>query len=159
MKPLLINNLEFVKNQEIISGELLIESCDRLIDLNSKNSDSPQILYKLTGVLTKHHLPSLHLMIDASLTVICQRCLDNMPLKLSLDYDYVICESEPAPFEGDEDVDWLEVSREMNVNQLIEDELLMAIPLAPTHQHDCKVLNQERGEKLSPFAALKDLIK
>lgn len=159
MKPILINNLEAAKNQENISGEIPVETCERLLEVIRKEHQYPQIRYELSGVATKFHLPSLHLTIEASLPVICQRCLDAMSLELSLKYDYIVSESEPAPFDGDDDIDWLEISREMNLNALIEDELLMAIPLAPTHAHGCKLLKKESGEKHSPFATLKDLIK
>lgn len=159
MKPILINNLDVAKKHEKISGEILIESCERLAEAINLDNASAAIRYELTGVSAKFHLPSLHLMLDASLPLICQRCLEPMQLKLSRMYDYVISESEPAPFDGDDDIDWLEPSREMNVNALIEDELLMAIPFAPTHAHDCKLLKQGSGEKHSPFAALKDLMK
>lgn len=159
MKPILINNLDVAKNHEKISGEILIESCERLAEAISHDNESAAIRYELTGVSTKFHLPSLRLTLDANLPLICQRCLEPMQLKLSRIYDYVISESEPASIEGDDDIDWLEPSREMSVNALIEDELLMAIPFAPAHAHDCKLLKQESGEKHNPFAALKDLIK
>ncbi len=159
MKPILINNLETAKNQENYSGSIYVACCERLIDVIRKDCEGAHISYELTGVATRFHLPSLHLTIHASLPVICQRCLDAMQLDLSLTYDYVLCESEPAPFEGGDNVDWLEISREMNLNELVEDELIMAIPLAPTHSHDCKLLKQESGEKHNPFAALKNLTK
>ena len=82
-----------------------------------------------------------------------------MELDLSVDYTYVIAEAEPESFEGDEDVDWLEISREMNVDELVEDELLIAMPLGPLHEHACKPLVKEDVEKPNPFAVLKDLIK
>ena len=160
MKPLLINNLEVAKNQETLSGEIPVSSYERLADILDQKVENPQKLtYQLSGSTTKLHLPSLDLTIDAELPLICQRCLSTMQLKLSLSYEYVISESEPGEFEGSDDIDWLEMSREMNVNELIEDELLMAIPLAPTHNEDCKPVKHESGEKHNPFAALKDLIK
>lgn len=160
MKPLLINNLEVAKSQGILSGEIPFNSCDRLADILIQDvKNSHKIEYKLTGSTTKLHLPSLHLTIDANLSILCQRCLDVMQQALLLNYDYVISESEPDTFEGDDDVDWLEVSREMNLNELIEDELLMALPVAPTHDHGCIPHQQESGEKHNPFSVLKDLIK
>lgn len=160
MKPILINNLEVAKNQENISGEISFAHCERLNKALRIDDESPQkISYQLSGATTKLHLPSLHLTINASLPVLCQRCLEAMQLELSLGYDYVISDVEPAPFDGEEEIDWLEASREMNLNELIEDELLMALPLAPRHEHDCKLLKLESGEKHNPFSALKDLIK
>jgi uncharacterized protein len=47
----------------------------------------------------------------------------------------------------------------MDVIALIEDELIMAMPIAPTHNHDCVKLVTQSGEKPNPFAVLKDLVK
>jgi uncharacterized protein len=160
MNPILINNLEVAKKQEKIAGELNVSDCNRLVDLLVPGDENAKIIsYQLTGTLAKFHLPSLQLKIDATLPVVCQRCLNPMQLSLSVNYDYVLSKAEPEPFDGDDDIDWLEMSREMNLNELIEDELLMAIPLAPTHTQGCKPAKLESGEKHNPFAALKDLIK
>jgi len=160
MKPTLINNLEIAKKQETLAGEMTAKECNRLIEgINHAQEDDLHIQYQLTGHTSTFHLPSLHLTVDALLPLICQRCLDAMQVRISLTFDYVISEEEPEAFNGDDDVDWVEASREMNLNELIEDELLIAIPLAPTHDHACKPLKLESGEKHNPFAALKGLVK
>ncbi len=160
MKLTLINNLEIAKKQETLAGKITAKECERLIDgVNDAALDSLKIHYELSGTSSTFHLPSLHLSIDASLPLVCQRCLEAMQLDLSLAFDYVISEVEPEAFDGDEDVDWIEASREMNVVELIEDELLIAIPVAPMHESACKPLKLESGEKHNPFAVLKGLVK
>jgi uncharacterized protein len=160
MKPILINNLEFAKRQEKIEHEIVVDSCGRLLDLLVDDSTlSRRIQYSLVGNSSKLHLPSLRLKVEASLPVTCQRCLLPMQLDLSFSHNYVIAEMDPAPFDGDEEVDWLEAARDMNVNELVEDELLIAIPLGPLHSHACKPLIQEDVEKQNPFAILKNIIK
>ncbi len=47
----------------------------------------------------------------------------------------------------------------MNVMELIEDELLMAMPIAPTHTESCIAEKIQSGDKPNPFAVLKGLIK
>ncbi|MEE9330751.1 MAG: DUF177 domain-containing protein [Methylophilaceae bacterium] len=154
----MINNLEIAKSRETISGQIQLSECKRLIELLVKNSVKEQsVSYSLEGMMKKFHLPSLYLAINTTMPVICQRCLIEMKLDLSLTFDYVVSEAEPEAFDGNEDADWLEKSREMDLNALIEDELLMAIPLAPTHSHDCKPTQTESGEKHNPFAVLKKL--
>jgi len=159
-KPLLIDNLAFAKKQDEVSHQIDLEGCERLLEmLVPEQVLTKKISYTLTGLASQLHLPGLKLQIEATLPVICQRCLQPMDLDLSLTHVYVISEVEPESFEGDDDVDWLEVSREMNVNELVEDELLIAMPLGPSHQHACKTLPKEEVEKPNPFAVLKDLIK
>lgn len=160
MKPILINNLEVAKSQRKLSGEMAANDCERLADLiNQEGSNTQKIQYTLIGSMTKFYLPSLHLAIESTLSVTCQRCLESMPLALTLAHDYVVNESEPVEIEAGDDFDWVETSREMDLSALVEDELLMAIPLAPTHSHACKPAKQESGEKHNPFAALKVLVK
>ncbi|PCI61205.1 MAG: hypothetical protein COB34_01480 [Methylophilaceae bacterium] len=160
MKPILINNLEVAKSQGKLSGEISANDCKRLADMLSQgDSNTQSIQYALVGSVTKFHLPSLHLKIDTILSVICQRCLEPMPLALTLAHHYVVNESEPDGIEAGDDFDWVETSREMDLSALIEDELLMAVPLAPTHSHACKPTKQESGEKHNPFAVLKGLVK
>ncbi|MFW5431305.1 MAG: YceD family protein [Methylophilaceae bacterium] len=160
MKPILINNLEIAKSQEKLSGEIDTHHCERLAEvLDVANQDKLKIDYALSGSASKFHIPSMELTIDAVLPVVCQRCLEVMQLNISLAFEYVVSKSEPEEFDGYDDIDWLEASREMNISELIEDELLIAMPLAPTHAHDCKPIKLESGEKHNPFAALKGLIK
>lgn len=160
MKPILINNLEFAKKQEKIAHVIDVDSCERLFDLLENNSTlTKSIRYTLIGSASTFHLPSLDLRIEATLPVLCQRCLQPMQLDLSLAYEYVVAEFEPEAFEGDDDIDWVEASREMNINTLVEDELLMAIPLGPLHSHACKPPIQEDVQKPNPFAVLKNLMK
>lgn len=58
---------------------------------------------------------------------------------------------------------FVEASREMNVWELVEDELLIAFPIAPVHsaehQKECVAYIKQSGEKPNPFAVLKDFAK
>ena len=158
MKNILINNLEFARKQGQVEGEIDLACFERLSAMTVNESKQQQkIKYQLVGSHTKYHLPSLHMSINTVLPVICQRCLESMQLELALNFDYVLSETEPVEFEGDEEVDWLEVSPNMNLNNLVEDELLIAMPFAPVHQYDCKPSAFEAGEKHNPFDVLKKL--
>ncbi len=158
MKDLLVNNLEIARKQNLVEGEIDLAFLERLSAMIVNAGDKPEkVHYQLSGSQNKFHLPSLHLSIDTVLTVKCQRCLESMQLDLSLHYDYVLSEAEPEEFDGDEEVDWLEISPKMNLNNLIEDELLLAIPFAPAHDYDCRQEEFEVGEKYNPFEVLKEL--
>ena len=158
MKDLFFNNLEIARKEDQLTGEIDLASLERLSAMVVNEGDKPEkIHYQLSGSQNKFHLPSLHLSIDTVLTVKCQRCLESMSLALSLRYNYLLSESEPEEFDGDQEVDWLEISPKMNLNNLIEDELLIAIPFAPVHSYDCRQEGFEAGEKYNPFEVLKKL--
>ncbi|PPD55919.1 MAG: hypothetical protein CTY10_06430 [Methylotenera sp.] len=165
MKTLTINNLEFAQSAQSVTGVLDILEMDRLADVLLIQEAMPElnIQFTLAGHNKKYSLPSLHLSIDAHLPTTCQRCLNAMSVSLKLEFDYLITDNEPAEYDESDDLDWLEISPVMSVPALVEDELLIAFPIAPTHsseqQGECKQHTMESGEKPNPFAALKDLTK
>ncbi len=165
MKTLTINNLEFAQSEQSVTGVLDTVEMDRLADVLLIQEEMPElnIQFTLIGHNKKYSLPSLHLSIDAHLPTTCQRCLNAMSVSLKLEFDYLITDNEPADFDESDDLDWLEISPVMSVPALVEDELLIAFPIAPTHsseqQGECKQHTMQSGEKLNPFAALKDLMK
>ena len=73
--------------------------------------------------------------------------------------DLMVPESEPLPDEEleVEDFDAIPVGRELNLAELIEDELLLNLPLSPMHDQCALPGPAENGEKQSPFAALAQL--
>lgn len=157
-KSLIINNLEFAKNQLELSDPLMTAQLPRLAEM-LVNVEKSQVEFQLSGTGKQFRQPSLHLNIKASLAVTCQRCLDEMVVDLNLNLDYLISNTEISEAEESDEIDWLEESHEMDVCELIEDELLLALPIAPTHAHDCSKLSTQSGDKPNPFAALKGLIK
>ncbi len=157
-KSLIINNLEFALNQLELSESLMIAQLPRLAEILT-NQEKTQVQFQLLGTGKQFRQPSLHLNIKANLAVTCQRCLDEMLVNLNLNFDYLISSTEISEAEENDEIDWLEANHEMDVCELIEDELLLALPIAPTHTHDCSKLSTQSGDKPNPFAALKGLIK
>lgn len=65
----------------------------------------------------------------------CQRCLQ--PLETVVEFDrplrFVAGEQEAAALDADSDEDVLVLSRSLDLRELVEDELLLALPLVPRH--------------------------
>ena len=162
IKTLLINNLEFAQKQQEIADYFAPESLNRLAEtlaLTSENAHLAAIHFTLTGDFKRFRQPSLHLRINSELPVICQRCLDEMLVKLDLKFDYLLSDSSVNAVDESDELDWLEINSEMDVRELIEDELLLAMPIAPVHATSCTELSMQSGEKPNPFAVLKGKIK
>jgi len=166
-----IDNIAFAKNNEQLEGDLSLADCPRLAELLQTNDNqdsiantSSHIRYTLQGsadVVGQHYL---HLTLNATLRTTCQRCLGAMQLELALNFNYLIGDVavddvETIEIEGSDDFDLQQASSEMDVNKLIEDEIIMAMPIAPIHEKSCGAIITESGEKINPFAALKGLIK
>ena len=162
MKLLTINNLEFAQKQLEVTDSFAPISLNRLAEtlaLQDKNVHLATIHFTLTGDYKRFRQPSLHLHIKSQLPVICQRCLDEMLINLDLNFDYLLSDSATNDMEDNDEIDWLETDSEMNVHELIEDELLLAMPIAPAHDGPCSSLSMQSGEKPNPFAVLKGKIK
>jgi uncharacterized protein len=166
MNDLIIHNVEFAQSQQTLAGEIDAAKCERLAETLmpsgetlSSNKVAAHISFKLTGAAKQLRNPSLHLHIEAKLPVACQRCLAEMLVHLNLDFDYIICQEMPLETDENDDTDWLEAAPNMNLQELIEDELLLAMPIAPMHDANCSKQNMQSGEKPNPFAALKGLVK
>jgi uncharacterized protein len=154
----IINNLEFAKNQLTLDGDIELVTLTRLSEMLTNASQS-QLRFKLIGTGKQFSQPGLNLVIKANLQMLCQRCLDEMTIDLNLRYNYLISNVALAEAEDADELDWLEAAVDMNVQELIEDELLLALPIAPTHAHDCSKLIKQSGDKPNPFAVLKTLKK
>jgi len=79
--------------------------------------------------------PWLHVQADVLLPMACQRCLASVdvPLEVNRWFRFVADEATAEIEDEDADEDVLVASREFDLRALIEDELLMAIPVTPRH--------------------------
>lgn len=178
--PLVIDNIAFAKKNERLEGDLSLENFARLAEslqsiasiLTTKTTadqvdvsqSAAAVHYALQGETDAVGQHYLHLAITTDLGTICQRCMATMPLKLNLNFNYLIADVdvndvEASDIEGSDDLDLQQASQAMDVIALIEDEIIMAMPIAPIHNDDCGAIISQSGDKTNPFAVLKGLIK
>ena len=156
----IINNLEFAQKQQQIADNFAPNSLGRLaqtLALTAENAHLANINFTITGDTKRFRQPSLHLHINSRLPVICQRCLEEMFVDIALDFDYLLSNLQAENDEDNDEIDWLEMNAEMDVRDLVEDELLLAMPIAPVHEAGCSKHSMQSGEKPNPFAVLKSL--
>lgn len=102
----------------------------------------------------------LHLNARARLQLVCQRCLEPVAWALDAQRSFRFVEGEAAAAELDaqcED-DVLALTRELDLRELVEEELLLCLPLVPKHEHCPRPLPEASAdagpERANPFAAL-----
>ena len=112
----------------------------------------------------------LHLQATATLSLTCQRCMGSVDTPIAVDQWYrFVATEEIAMAEDDEsEEDLLVMAPQFDLLAVLEDELLMALPLVPMHDH-CPVapvlavgdigLVNAPAEKPNPFAVLAQLKK
>ena len=85
--------------------------------------------------------PAIEGKLSTELALICQRCMQVFLYPLQLDLSLVVVESEDECDLLPEDVDpVLAQDGRLNLLQMVEDEILLAIPQAPLHKpQDCNV--------------------
>jgi len=124
-------------------------------------SDAGEIEYSLLGVSDAQDRPALRLTIRGALQLRCQRCL--APLEFPLRVEAVLAlarsqaEIDALPVEA-EGPDWVLAGKAMEVRDLLEDELLLAVPYAPRHEHCRAQARTGAAVSLSPFAALRGML-
>jgi uncharacterized protein len=92
----------------------------------------------------------LQLQVQALAPLECQRCLDTVDTPLEVDRHFVFAENEAAAaaLDEDEEDDVLVLSRHFDLIELIEDELLLTLPVVPRHERCPKDLSA--GDEVAP---------
>lgn len=112
----------------------------------------------------------LALSAQVQLPLICQRCLGAADLTVAFEREFRFVASEDVAEQEDEaaEEDVLVLSRDFNLLELVEDELLMAMPVVPKHavcpqpvklQVSAPGFSDEVAENPNPFAVLQQLKK
>ena len=154
-----IDSLEFARAGQVLRGSLPVAGLKRLED---GLFDSQGTLgYKLSGGLDELSRPRLELKIEGPLHLQCQRCLDRLDYAVDVSTSLLVLPEgrlPPEDIDDPESPDTIDASAELDVAALIEDEVVLSLPLAPRHpegmcagrpkQHD------EGAERASAFAQL-----
>lgn len=160
-----IDNLAFAKKNDVIEEVLPITHFVRLAQLlghgqmDAAATAKNTVTYKLLGESKGLAQYYLALEIRAQLTTNCQRCLNPAPVEIDLAFHYLLSDVDAQYVEALDEVDLLNIEPIMDVLLLVEDELIAALPIAPTHTDICTLQNNISGDKPNPFAALKKLLK
>ena len=162
MSAFVIDAFEFCRNSGHREGTTPVAEMTRLAaDCVDK---SGEIRWSIDGSLTKQGYPSMTLAVAGPVKLVCQRCLTPMDYEIDSSTMLVLGKDDEdadgiEEVLDDESIDVIVGSRECDIRQLLEDEALLALPQAPKHEvcPDTKLLDTLKTEKVSPFAALKNL--
>jgi uncharacterized protein len=86
----------------------------------------------------RHVHPEVWVHLDAGtqLPLVCQRCLQpvDVPLAVHRSFRFVADEATAAAQDDESEEDLLALSRSFDLLELVEDELLMEVPVSPRHE-------------------------
>ena len=164
----------FAKANAVMEGQDPLSAFERLAQEAQAPVDGLNVDWYVEG---EHVLETggdghlwMHIEADAQVPMTCQRCLGVtlVPLQVDRSFRFVRDEATAEALDDEAEEDLLAISKDLNVRQLIEDELLMELPLVPMHDECPEVMpmassdedfEQANTEKTNPFAVLAGLRK
>jgi uncharacterized protein len=184
--PLRLNVANFAADAQELAGEWAIAELPRLADSEcpldagsplKANADAPRLPSRSASDLTRRvrwraagsHRPVggenqiwLHLLADADVVLQCQRCLQPLDEAVHVDrhFRFVADEDTAAALDDEIEDEVLVLPKSLNLRDLVEDEMLLALPLVPRHDVCPEVVPMQFGdveiveEKSNPFASL-----
>lgn len=161
--PIVIDSLDFACKAEVCRGKIAIAGFQRLQDYLVNNFG--ELGYAVIGVLDANGRPVLRVDIQGVVNLQCQRCLEELEHVLDIHTELLLAQNEQElqRFDEDESVDCILAQHDMDVLSLIEDEIILGLPVSPRHeQSECMPGGREDGKttrETSPFAALAVLKK
>ena len=184
--PLRLNVANFAADAQEAAGDWAIAELPRLADSEcpvdagsplKARADAAKPLTRAASDLTRRvrwraagstrrvggeDQPWLHLLAEADVVLQCQRCLQPLdePVRVDRHFRFVADESMAAALDDEMEDEVLELPKSLNLRDLVEDEMLLALPLVPRHTVCPEVVPMQFGdveeveEKSNPFASL-----
>ena len=159
----------FAEDGAVLRGQHPLGEYRRLIAETHGEGAASQVSWSARGELRNplHLHPEiwLHLQAQATLPLTCQRCLGPVAQRVEVErsFRFVSGEEMAAAQDEESEEDVLALGRSFDLIELVEDELLMALPLAPRHEAcpqpvNMSVADQDfddaSAQRENPFALL-----
>lgn len=161
---LYIDSLDFSRNGRELSGTVPVADMPRLQDMLAATEG--EINYVVRGLIDQHGRPMLEVMLNGLCQLRCQRCLQSLNYPVQLDSRLLLVQADELDqFSVDEnEADSIPADAHLNVHELVEEELLLSLPLAPKHPVGvCQpaiagyMAEMTDQPKKAPFAVLAEL--
>jgi uncharacterized protein len=151
-----IDGPQLARDRGTVSGTLGIGALPRLA---ASGCEAATLRYRVRGAVNAAGRPCLAVDASGVALLACQRCLDPVEFPVELSVELELAASERAIVEADDDVDRVLATNAMDVAALVEDEVLLVLPMAPMHERCEPDAGQGAANRAAPFAALAGLRK
>jgi uncharacterized protein len=173
MSPRSLDVAAFAQAEGVLAGEWPATALSRLADAGAPEAPAEgwapvrwRVSGRLRPVLGGEPEVWLNLQVQAQVHPTCQRCLQPVSIELDIDrpFRFVRDEAQAAELDAESEDDVLVLSRRFDVQEWVEDELLLALPIVPLHDacpqplpvSDAPVI-EEVSARPNPFAVLQAL--
>ena len=159
--PRKINLYNFAKKEVKLIGAYKISDLSRISEIANNENDDVEVA--LSFHLENGKIPCVEGIIKVKLVLDCQRCLDNLELNLKVTFGIAFIRNELQTDNLDDkfEIYLIGEEEELDTKNLIIDEILLSIPMAPSHDFDCSLVT-DKGDIVEevrehPFDALKNI--
>lgn len=156
----LISPIDFAEEGRVQQWHIPVSELDARVYAHSFLVDtSGTVALRLQGDKDKQNRHRLNVDIDVQLRLCCQRCLNAMPYVLAEKSQIILAKNEDeADAFAEDEVDVLLVAETLDIRQLAEEQILMALPLSPKHE-DCGEadLTRHQDQTDNPFSVLANI--
>ena len=163
LNRILIDPQAFAVAKESLHGKVSLQDLDKRIWSHDISQLASEIAYSLQGGVDRWQRSFLELTLSGSIPLQCQRCMNSVDFSLDENVQIVLFADEAKLDEAmlaDEELEGMLLEDELDVLTLIEDQILMALPISPKHEHcENAELSATNQDKPNPFAVLAGLKK
>ena len=160
--PKVIKLFNFAKKERSLGGVYKISSIPRISEIARNKEDNVKV--DLSFYLENNKTPCIKGIINLNIILDCQRCLEALPIELKVDFKLAFVRHEQQAEGLDSSYELYvtkEEEEELLTIDIIADEILLSIPMAPSHDFDCNLIinNNEVVEESreNPFTILKNI--
>jgi len=154
---LVIDCARFAQSGEELNSVIPIAELSRLVGLLWTTDGT--LAFSLHGTQVTNGQAGLQLDLNGTLHLACQRCLGEISFPLTHTRKFCVTGNGPDNVaDEDPDVDFLPLIGKLDIWELIEEETLLCLPLAPTHEASTcgpRLGAQDQVERVSPFSGLR----
>ena len=166
--PIEIDPFRMAQNGLKLEGVLPISTMTRLAGSLS-DTEGGEVRVSMNFDVDQTGLPFMYGRFRSTLSLICERCMEPMAIELDIKCLLAILKSERKVEELAEIYEpWIiENNEPVRVSSIVEDELILGLPIVPRHEHAClpkeawyrgdDIDESEKEKKVSPFDVLASL--
>ena len=164
-----MDDADYLIDPELIStkpqvwkGTFVAADLERLEDAIA--DEGGELRYEITAMLDRQRRKTLSCIIEGFVFLICQNTLEAFRHEISIKDRLILVDGEsslPSVEEESEDEDYVVADEPLDVRDLVEDAVLLSLPMIPRKpgSEGAAKPGPEEGPKTSPFAALESLKK
>jgi uncharacterized protein len=125
-----IDSLRFASAALELRGRVKMQELSRLAQMQGSTEG---LEYHLRGGKADDGKPCLRISVRGCVQLPCQRCLEPFPIPIAIEAELLLAGTLREISEADDDIDRVLASRCMDIGQLVEDEMILALPMVPRH--------------------------